>query len=179
MDRAELIVGHTWDGDVASAAEHVRLVLHRDATRLEVQVEATFHGDPAPAAPPGSTDRLWEYEVVELFLLGEDERYLELEFGPHGHYLVLRLRGPRGREESGLAMQYAVAREGERWTARAALATGLLPAGLHAANAYAIHGVGAKRRYLAAAPVPGAGPDFHRLECFPPLVWSGGSGAED
>ena len=32
---------------------------------------------------------LWDYEVVELFLLNSDtEEYLELEFGPHGHYLA-------------------------------------------------------------------------------------------
>ena len=35
------------------------------------------------------------------------------------------------------------------------------------ANAFAIHGVGPQRRYLACTPVPGPQPDFHRLEVFP------------
>ena len=44
-----------------------------------------------------------------------------------------------------------------------------LPPGLAAANAYAIHGEGSARRYLAWTPVPGPAPDFHRLEYFAPL----------
>jgi len=36
-------------------------------------------------------------------------------------------------------------------------------------NAYAIHGQGSERRYLAAHAVRGAAPDFHRLECFAAL----------
>ncbi len=45
-----------------------------------------------------------------------------------------------------------------------------LPPGPHRVNAYAIHGVGAARRYLAWAPSEGEGPDFHRLEAFRPAV---------
>jgi hypothetical protein len=41
-----------------------------------------------------------------------------------------------------------------------------VPEGPWRFNAYAIHGVGAARRYLAHFPVPGPRPDFHRLECF-------------
>jgi len=33
--------------------------------------------------------------VVEAFFLGTDDRYLEVEVGPHGHYLVLQLHGSR------------------------------------------------------------------------------------
>ncbi len=48
---------------------------------------------------------------------------------------------------------------------------GHLPPGLSSANAYAMHGVAGHRRYLAAHPVRGPAPDFHRLECFAPLEW--------
>jgi hypothetical protein len=42
----------------------------------------------------------------------------------------------------------------------------LLPPPPHRINAYAIHGQGTARRYLALHPVLGDEPDFHRLECF-------------
>jgi hypothetical protein len=45
-----------------------------------------------------------------------------------------------------------------------------LPPGLGRVNAYAIHGQGANRRYLAAYSVGGTAPDFHRLDRFVPLT---------
>ena len=39
--------------------------------------------------PQGRLWQLWEHEVVEIFIAGEDGHYLELEFGPWGHYLAL------------------------------------------------------------------------------------------
>jgi len=42
----------------------------------------------------------------------------------------------------------------------------LLPPGLDRVNAYAVWGPAGARRHLAWRPVPGPGPDFHRLECF-------------
>ena len=41
-----------------------------------------------------------------------------------------------------------------------------LPEGLDRFNTYRIHGAGLARQYLAAFPVPGEKPDFHRLEFF-------------
>lgn len=47
----------------------------------------------------------------------------------------------------------------------------LMPDGPYYWNAYSIHGVDDKRRYLSLYPVPGPGfhddaPDFHRIHCF-------------
>jgi len=135
---------------------------------LCVEVEAAFHADPPPPAPPGPTDRLWEHEVVELFLLGEGERYLEIELAPHGHHLVLCLGGRRRVERRGMAIEYAARRAGGRWSGRALVPAAWLPRGLARCNAYAAHGAGAARRHLAAFPIPGPEPDFHRLERFGP-----------
>ena len=53
------------------------------------KVEANFYNDAKPDAEPGYLMGLWDYEVVELFLLNSHtEEYLELEFGPHGHFLA-------------------------------------------------------------------------------------------
>lgn len=160
---------HSWDGAALGAWECASLELELGADPFEVRVDAPYHGDPPPPEPAGSRHGLWEFEVVELFLLGAGERYLELELGPHGHYLVLELDGVRRPQRQGIPIEYRCAIEGARWVGRALLPAELLPPGLRAWNAYAIHGQGAARRYLAAHPVPGAAPDFHRLACFGPL----------
>jgi hypothetical protein len=172
LKQATLTVDRLWDGAPARSDEAARVDLRLDATILEVSVAAPLHGDPAPPGSPGSRDRLWEYEVVELFLLGHEDRYLEIELGPHGHHLVLQLQGARNLQRSGLPITYDVELRDGHWHGRAVLPASLVPKGLHAANAYAIHGEGPERRYLAAWPVPGEAPDFHRLEDFQPIPWS-------
>lgn len=162
-DESDESNGESTDRVLPQAAE-----LARDR-EVRLRIEAAFHDDPAPSEPPGRRDALWEFEVVELFLLGENDEYLEIELGPHGHWLGLRLTGRRRVVDDRIPIELSVARSGDRWTAEARLPGRCLPPGLHAANAYAIHGQGASRRYLASRPVPGDRPDFHRLEHFEPL----------
>jgi hypothetical protein len=162
-------IDRDWLGAPAPTNECARasLAIRRDG--FEVRVDAPLHEDPVPPGPPRSLDGLWRYEVVELFLLGVDERYLEIELSPHGHHLVLVLHGRRRIVSTVRDVLFAAERERGRWRGSAQLPLDRLPPGLRAWNAYAIHGSGAARRYLAAAPVPGAQPDFHRLEDFAPL----------
>lgn len=169
MREAALVVEHTWDGQPLPEPDRARFTLRLNEAHLVVEVDAPFHDDPPPPPPPGPTDQLWDYEVAELFLLGDDQRYLEIELGPHGHHLVLELHGPRNVLRSGMALDYTASREGARWRGRARVPAAWLPPSLCAANAYTIAGTGAERRYAAAYPVPGAAPDFHRLRCFAPL----------
>ncbi len=163
-----LVVSSTWDGVPIDPAEQATVRLALAPTHLTIDVEAPFHGDPAPARGPGPTDELWEYEVVELFL-AHGERYTEIELGPHGHHLVLRLEGRRHPVERLLPLDFEARIIGSRWQGVARIARALLPPEPWTANVYAIHGAGPDRRYLAAWPVPGAEPDFHRLECFRPV----------
>jgi len=171
VKRTRLVIDRTWDGEAIGADECVSLALELGDAALVLDVEAPFHGDPAPPAAPGSCDRLWEFEVAELFLLGEDQHYLEIELGPFGHYLVLTLQGPRGLVGQGLQLGYQVSRSAGRWHGHAVVPTGYLPPALRACNAYAMHGAAAERRHLAAHPPGGSEPDFHRLESFEPLDW--------
>lgn len=166
-----LVVAHTWDGRPVDAAEQAIVRVARAATHLTIDVSAPFHDDPPPEAPSGATDELWTHEVVELFLAHGD-RYTEVELGPHGHHLVLRLEGRRRPVERLLPISYRarIDRRRARWEGLAHVPSELLPPEPWTANAYAIHGVGDARRYLAAWPVPGPEPDFHRLECFRPLA---------
>ena len=113
--------------------------------------------------------KLWEHEVVELFVLGPGETYTEIEVGPHGHHLVLQLAGRRQVLARELPLELTIKHTQRRWTAVAELPLVLLPPTPWRGNVYAIHGLGAKRRFLAGWPVPGPHPDFHRLEHFRPL----------
>lgn len=170
---ATLSIERTWDGGPADVSEHVRVTLHRVAGGLALDVDAPYHGDPPPPAKPGPCDRLWEHEVVELFLAGDGARdrvaYTEVELSPHGHYLVLRLLGVRNAVDFGLPLAVRAEIAGARWRGRAVVPLAYLPAGNLRANAYAAHGRGAGRRYLAAHAVPGPQPDFHQPERFAPL----------
>ena len=160
------LIDKTWDGHPIGPGEAARAEITADRDRVVVSVESPFHADPPPASPPGPTDRLWEHEVVEVFLLGRDDAYLEVELGPHGHHLVLELRGVRNVVRRGLPLDYRSRIEGSRWSGVATFPRAWLPAGLDRGNAYASHGAGRSRRHLAAFPVPGDAPDFHRLAAF-------------
>jgi hypothetical protein len=163
-------ISRYWDGAPAEDREHATLIIRADGDHLHLHVDAPFHGDPPPTGPAGPRWRLWEHEVVELFIAGPDQRYTEVELGPHGHHLVLRLQGLRNPVQRELPLTYEASVEGARWTGTATLPRSYLPLGPHTANAYAIHGQGPDRTYLACYPVPGEIPDFHRLECFAPIA---------
>lgn len=170
-----LATAWTWEGQPAHPGEVAVLSLTWEGARLRVDVGAPLHGDPPPEAPPGATWALWEHEVVELFLAGPgpDERvaYTELELGPHGHHLLLTLRGRRQITAERLPLEARFWRERDRWGATAWLDPAQLPEGLCRANTCAVHGLGAARRYLSAVPLPGPAPDFHqpqRLRALPP-----------
>jgi hypothetical protein len=99
-------------------------------------------------------------------LLGADDHYLELELSPHGHYLVLELHGRRRIVHQGRLLDYRAQIAGGRWHGEARVPIGWLPLGCRRLNAYALHGHGAARRYLAWRPGGGERPDFHRLDAF-------------
>jgi hypothetical protein len=165
-----------WDGAPALADEAATIELGIARMSLSVEVSAPFHGDPAPPAPAGSTEGLWNYELVELFLFGDGERYLELELGPHGHHLVLLFAGRRQMIQRVERVDYSarIELDRRRWQGRLELPIHLLPKGASHLNAHALHGAAGARRYLSAWPSNGARPDFHQREGamrIPPGGW--------
>lgn len=169
-------------GDIEAAEGHLEI----GEPGLYLRLEAPFHGNPPPEGPPGPTPRLWHHEVVELFIVGQPPPdptatdsiedgsrhipYLELEMSPWGHYLLLRLQGVRQVVADDLRLPYRARRGESIWWGEAFLPCRRLPQGPYRANAFAMYDQGGARQHLAAVPVPGALPDFHRLSHFPPLV---------
>jgi len=160
------VVGQTWDGRPLPESEQAVIRLRPGVETWVIEVEAPFAGDPAPGGEAGSTPGLWDFEVVELFVLDADGHYTEVELGPWGHYLVLNLSGVRQVSSQGHAIDFAVQRADGRWSGIARVDAGLFPVRPSRVNAYAIRGVGQARRFHAHAAVPGSAPDFHRLHCF-------------
>ena len=159
-----------WLGGPVETAERVAIDLRSMPESFEIRIDAPFHADPPPPGPPGTTEGLWEYEVVEVFLWAPPTRYLELEFSPHGHSLALQLDGVRQPVSQVTTVRYQASIEGERWRGVAWIPWSEIPEAATRINAYAIHGVAEGRRYLAWQPVPGDAPDFHRLEAFAELA---------
>lgn len=187
-EAVSLGIAHTWDGAPVGPEEAARAEICRVTAAggegLLLRVEAPFHGDPPPEAAPGPTPELWEHEVVEVFLAGpgdpETVPYLEVELSPWGYHLVLQLEGVRRVVAAGLPIDYAFRRPEEaagtaagNWLGEALIPAAYLPPGPWRANAYALHGEGTARRYLAAYPVPPTperpDPDFHQPSLFRPL----------
>ena len=161
-------IAGTWNGEPLLSREEARVELVLGDT-VEIRVDATYYDDPAPCDAPARLDGLWEFEVVELFLLGTHHRYLEIELGPHGHWLALYLEGQRRIVDDDIAIAFEAHRTSGHWSGRAVFDRACLPEGLGWANVYSIHGVGPHRRYLAMTPVLGEVPDFHRVESFDPI----------
>ncbi|CAG2180326.1 unnamed protein product, partial [Oppiella nova] len=90
-----------WDNRSIAAEDKIHLhfeYVANDATGdrdLRIKIQAPFYDDPHmnDTTPVGSMDKLWDWEVVEVFFLGSDDRYLETEFAPKGQYLLLQLHG--------------------------------------------------------------------------------------
>jgi hypothetical protein len=162
-----LLIDKTWDAVPIDSSENVELEVGVGARDWTLEVDAPFHGDPPPEQAAGSCARLWTYEVVECMLVGASGHYLEVELGPHGHYLLLSFHGARNIVRQGMPARYEVAIERGRWHGRISVAAELVPSPILRLNAFALHGAGSARRYLCFEPLPGQRPDFHQIERYP------------
>lgn len=161
----------TWNGNPVGDAHRIAIEWTPAGDSVELRVSAPHYGDPpAPSSPVGPTDRLWEFEVVEVFVAGSDGRYTEIELAPSGHHLVLQLDGVRNAVASMIPISYTARVAGNRWVGTARIEHRLLPPPPWRVNATAIHGSGADRVYLSMVALPGSAPDFHQPDRFPPLA---------
>ena len=80
-------IASTWNGDALDdATKRARICLKPDdsARYLLLEVDAFLYNDPRPPPVAGGLPcpGLWDYEVVEAFFLGSNEKYLEVELSP-------------------------------------------------------------------------------------------------
>ncbi|RWS23135.1 hypothetical protein B4U80_00319 [Leptotrombidium deliense] len=170
-DSIEIAIEKTWN-DILILPDDVikvNLSICNEKKTMNVEINAPFYNDPPPKAESGSLMGLWDFEVVEMFFLGNSEEYLELEFGPHNHFLVLYLRGKRNIVKNLSPLEYNAVIDGKKWSGKASIPLSFFPENVRKFNCYAIHGTGEKRTYLALFPTPNGSylqPDFHRVEYF-------------
>jgi hypothetical protein len=162
-------------------APHIRLSLleHGD---LLIEGRAPYKNNPTPQAPFGRLWGLWDYEVLEVFIYGDHDEYIELEFGPWGHYLALYFQGVRSlkREEVYLKNLRSWRVEGRvgyesQWGFSCILKREVLPQKIHdqsqdtwGINAFwCFNDLEGNRHFCCAHPLPGETPDFHQPKDFP------------
>ncbi|MEI6511511.1 MAG: hypothetical protein WCO25_05775, partial [Candidatus Uhrbacteria bacterium] len=99
-DSLYFTVDKMWDGSPCGDSRlHTEVWIQKATAGLSIRVHATILDDQrVPNAPVDSRfDGLWDYDVVELFFVGADGRYSEVEIGAGGHYLVLAFDDVRHR----------------------------------------------------------------------------------
>lgn len=170
------LINKTWDNKVVGH-DAIEISLYPQDQYVMMEINAPFFDD--PAAPDGERgkpfNKLWDYEVVEAFFLGRDEKYLEVEFSPYGQHLLLLLSGRKNAIKMCLPVEYTASINGKKWTGLAKIPKSYFPPNINLFNAYAIHGSNENRMYEALYPVPTnhfSYPDFHRLEFFRYLDFS-------
>lgn len=88
----QLTINNSWSGELCSDERvyaHVSLGMNRSG--MLIRAQAPILDSPLiPDAPVGSrVEKLWTYDVVEVFFVGPGHCYVEVELGAGGHYLVL------------------------------------------------------------------------------------------
>lgn len=166
----QLPITTSWDGTPCRDRQlHGLVTLWSEAAG--VWVSATLPQQQPPCIPPvppyTRVANLWEYDVVECFLAGEDG-YLEVELGAGGHFLVLAFTAPRrlanAYEHFIPRMTYqAAGQDNLSWMASLMLPWRMLPRNVQRGNAY----VSSRGQYLCYQPLPGTRADFHQPERFP------------
>ena len=76
-----LHIVRTWDGE-PTGEPPVNFQIQAENTDLVITMSAKFYNDSPPNGTAGNFWQLWNYEVVELFLLNDRNEYVEMEFGP-------------------------------------------------------------------------------------------------
>uniref|UniRef100_A0A0N5BWG8 DUF2185 domain-containing protein n=1 Tax=Strongyloides papillosus TaxID=174720 RepID=A0A0N5BWG8_STREA len=139
---------------------------------LYITFEAPFYDDPFPENFAGYTPGLWNYEVVEFFFSNNQGQYIEIELGPHGHWLIYAFDDYRkirnNCEEVELNVENSILPD-DTWKCVVGVPLGLLPINVSKFNAYHIHGKEPQRTYEALFPSTDKDqkePDFHKLEYF-------------
>jgi len=168
-DSLYFTVNKMWDGSPCGDERlHAEVWITKKEAGLNVRVHATIlDGQKIPNAPVDTRfDGLWDYDVVELFFVGADGKYTEVEVGAGGHYLVLAFDDVRIRANDFAGREFDHRHGGSTpgtWQTQMTIPWDVLPSTITRMNAFAIMG----GTHLALSAVPGSAPDFHQPATFP------------
>jgi len=170
-DLLQFTIDKLWSGEVCND-ERVKadVTLSLKKGGLFIRVEApVLHNQSIPNDPMGSrVEKLWTFDVVEIFLVGPGHQYLEIEIGAGGHYLILGFDSVRNKSNDYLYFHPVIhfyKTNEKTWVSETEIPWSIIPENLRAMNAFMI----AVGQFLALSPLPGEVPDFHQPDHFPPL----------
>eukprot|EP01039_Chlorochromonas_danica_P000585 gene585-630_t len=189
MSEVSVTFNNYWDGRPSPYERYaIELRISPESGDVLVHIDAPYHNDPPPDAPPGRFEELSDYEVVELFISSQRSDvtecpYLEVQVGPHGHYMLIFFMGEADWEDQDPTLDLDqeplvhINKQRQRWTADLAIPAHFLPepdckADLSVNwnfNACAIFGKEDRRRYLSYHALSGDQPNFHQLRNFQPI----------
>lgn len=185
--KKKLAITKTWNGQQTSTAPYqVSFSISPQTGDVQIKVDAPFHNDPPPTAPPGKLEGLHNHEVVEIFVSGypssyhEECPYLEIQVGPHGHYYLAFFLQEQDFDNVDTSIDFenkpkvTIDHSTMRWQTEISIPSFLLPEPMCGedlsvcwrVNVTAIHGAGSNREYLSYCQLPGDRPNFHQLEFF-------------
>ena len=148
-------IAQTWEGVLVQPEDrvHVDIAIWNN-DRLQIEIIAPFYKKNASPTdevklqgqPP--TWKLWEYDVVEIFFVCSNGNYIETEFGPHGHYLILELDAPRNIVRRDIICNYKTKLFGSRWKGFAEIPLSVFPDNIEKINLFAIFGYSQQTEYI-------------------------------
>ncbi|MBI4713747.1 hypothetical protein HY771_00975 [Candidatus Uhrbacteria bacterium] len=169
-DKLSLRVDHLWNGDVCPDDRVFAVFdLSTVSEGINVRAESPVLLDQSipPEIPIGNrVEGLWNFDVVELFLVGPGHQYLEIELGAGGHFLILGFDRIRHRSNEYINFHPVLSfrKTSEKtWVSEFTIPWKMIPENLRALNAFMI----ASGQFLAYSPLPGDKPDFHQPDFYP------------
>ena len=175
-----LKIDHYWNGVACPDRRlHGTVTLSSTPEGLGITAMLPHQVSPnIPAQPPGTrVANLWQYDVVECFIVGS-RKYLEVELGAGGHFLVLDFckRAPRIRDHEyehfrpTLEWFPSAPEDSGRWRSSVVIPWEMVPKRTNALNAFII----VRDKFLAYHPTEGSSPNFHQPRAFPKVSLQGG-----
>jgi len=176
-------IEHYWDGDDVSQEHRPLLTISTDdgpeQPIMTITVDAPYYNNAPPVKSDDACICLWDFEVVEIFIKGRMDKYIEIEMNPHGEFLILAMDGHKQCfHESLKPLKFEAKISENRWNAVLVIPFSYLPpplicptCPLFCFNAFAMHNEPTGERkhlaHFAASAESGYDePDFHRLHLF-------------
>lgn len=170
-DVLSLHVDHQWNGTPVAEGCGANIWISLSTSGIVIKAQSTYGSSPRiPDAPERTRiDGLWNYDVVEVFFVGEDGTYTEIELGAGGHWLVFGFSDVRKRSNdyTDFTPQMTYKKlENNQWESEILIPWQMLPKKITRMNAFVING----ENFLSLTPLPGTQPDFHQPLHYPSVM---------